>query len=168
MTWTTLNWCRISSNSLVLALFEQFPDIANDLQLISGLCTTTNSRYLLFLKIMAEPLVGSTIWKACFLNEQTNINEVLTSSNEAFLLLCCENYHQKWLSASVDNAQESSNMKVCCCCCPEWIWHTDYLFDDFVVKICCQNQRHLCQWLQWMVDRRTATIQSVASSCGSW
>ena len=79
-------------------LVNLFPDIANDLQSISDLRTTADNKYLLFLKIMAEPLVGSSVWKACFLNEHSDINEVLTSSNEAFLLLCCENYHQKWLT----------------------------------------------------------------------
>jgi len=65
---------------------------------------------------MAEPLVGSTVWKACFQNEHTDINEVLTSSNEAFLLLCCENYQQKWLTGlSQQTTGDIKVLQVCTC-----------------------------------------------------
>ena len=83
------------------------PEIATNLSVIQDLRESKDNKYLIFLKIMAEPLVGSRVWRSCFKNGIGQLDDVLTSSNEAFILLCCKNYASKWLSMlsiSQDNA----------------------------------------------------------------
>ena len=63
------------------------PDIANNLSTIKDLRESADDRYIIFLKIMAEPLVGSRVWHDCFQNVSAKLDDILTSSNEAFTVV---------------------------------------------------------------------------------
>jgi len=97
-------WCLS-----IIVLSKAAPEIATNLSTIQDLRESADDRYIVFLHIMAEPFVGSRVWRSCLKNATVQLDDVLTSSNEAFLLLCCENYASKWLStehAASNNAKE--------------------------------------------------------------
>jgi len=105
---------------ICLVLLKTAPDIANNLSTIKDLRESADDRYIIFLKIMAEPLVGSRVWRGCFQNVSAKLDDILTSSNEAFLLFCCENYATKWLSLSTGSQNASvQDVRVhgCYMCC---------------------------------------------------
>ena len=54
---------------------------------------------------MSDPFVGYKKWSHSIQNETCVVNYLLTTSDEAFLMLCCENYYERWLSIAEKNVK---------------------------------------------------------------
>ena len=67
---------------------------------------TKDSKYIEFLRIMAEPFVGSREWRKIFRGIGRTVDQALTISSEAFLLLCTENYSSKWIANATGKSEE--------------------------------------------------------------
>jgi len=52
-------------------------------------------QYLLFVINMAKAVVGVKVWKQN--SRKLNLSDFFTITDEAFLLLCVENYRDKWI-----------------------------------------------------------------------
>ena len=82
---------------------EGFIDLARDkfdlengfrLRDLSGLRSTTSNLYMTFLDEMAPAVVGRAKWDKS--KHLVDIHSIITTSDEAFLLLCSENYINVW------------------------------------------------------------------------
>ena len=72
---------------ICVVLLKTAPDIANNLSTIQDLRESADDRYIIFLKIMAEPLVGSRVWHGCFQNVSAKLDDILTSSRSIFTVV---------------------------------------------------------------------------------
>ena len=71
-------------------------DLENGFRLrdLSGLRSTTSNLYMTFLDEMAPAVVGRAKWDKS--KHLVDIHSIITTSDEAFLLLCSENYINVW------------------------------------------------------------------------
>lgn len=74
---------------------------------------SSQEQYFQFLDLFGSAVVGVTIWKASRKARQP-YQQILTVSDEAFIILCYDNYKECWMEDFNDEVKRKVNTRLVC------------------------------------------------------